>query len=113
MGIVANGFGVFEHADYVVAGVVKDPVAEAWRLAGWMMNGWWVVLRMELTGFAGRLSICLALVEVRVEDSRLRGDTQGRVEHRRWRSLALKEDGHDPWLQLGRVGVDKLVKIVC
>lgn len=54
---------------------------------------------MGLTGFAGRLSICLELVEVRVEDSRLRGDTQGRVERRRWRSLALGEDGHVPWLQ--------------
>jgi len=38
VGVVAGGFEVFEHADYVVAGVVEDPVAvihrKVQRLAG-------------------------------------------------------------------------------
>jgi hypothetical protein len=31
VGIVANCFGVFKHADYVISGVVKDPITVGWE----------------------------------------------------------------------------------
>ena len=88
VGVVADGFEVFEHADDVVAGVVEDPVAEGvlvskdWLLAGRSTcNN--LGLTITLTGSAVRPSICLVLAGEPAGDSRLREHTPGMEEHRR------------------------------